>query len=130
VRFTVAAQDVDETWRNERPAFAKKARGGESGLAARAIRAPGVGADTVVALGEVFGKPASGKGPSYAAASLGTVAPGDHAWRSSARFRAVRAVTTRVRFRRLTAAEIAWYVSIQSPMTRRARTRRGAGAIL
>lgn len=120
VRFRVAAQDVDETWRGERPeAFAKQLAVEKAGsAAARHPRSWCLGADTVVALGsEVFGKPASRAEASRMLRRLSgrwhrvitgvaLVGPG---------FRAVRAVTTRVRFRRLTAAEIAWYVSIPEP---------------
>jgi septum formation protein len=120
VRFRAAAQDVDETWRGERPeAFARKlALDKARSAAAHRAHSWCLGADTVVALGnEVFGKPVS---PSQASRMLRRLSGRWHRVITGVAlvgpgFRAVRAVTTRVRFRRLTAAEIAWYVSIPEP---------------
>jgi nucleoside triphosphate pyrophosphatase len=120
VRFRVAAQDVDETWRGERPEALARKLALEKALsaAARHPRSWCLGADTVVALGnEVFGKPGSRAEASRMLRRLSgrwhrvitgvaLAGPG---------FRAARAVTTRVRFRRLTALEIAWYCSLREP---------------
>lgn len=120
VRFRVAAQDVDETWRGEKPEIYARRLALEKARAAhrRRPRAWCLGADTVVALGnEVFGKPAtraearrmlrrlSGRWHRVIT-GVALVGPG---------FRAVRSVMTRVRFRRLSAAEITWYASIPEP---------------
>jgi septum formation protein len=120
VRFRVAAQDVDETWRGERPeALARKLAFAKAfSAAARHPRSFCLGADTVVALGNVvFGKPASRAEASRMLRRLSgrwhrvitgvaLVGPG---------FLAARVATTQVLFRRLTASEIAWYCSIPEP---------------
>lgn len=136
VRFRVLAQDVDETWHGERPeAFARKLAL-EKALSAsrRHRRAWCLGADTVVALGgEVFGKPGSRAEATRMLRRLSgrwhrvitgvaLVGPGS---------RSVRTVTTRVRFRRLTAAEIAWYVADKEPYDKAgAYAAQGKGAML
>ena len=136
VRFRVAAQDVDETWRGERPEAFARQLALEKALAAsqRRPRAWCLGADTVVALGkEVFGKPASRREATRmlrrlsgrwhrVTTGVALVGPG---------FRGVRSVTTRVRFRRLTPAEIAWYVADREPYDKAgAYAAQGKGAVL
>jgi septum formation protein len=136
LRFRVAAQDVDETWRGELPeAFARRLALEKARAAfARHPRAWCLGADTVVALGnEVFGKPSSRAGAARMLRRLSgrwhrvitgvaLIGPG---------FRGVRSVTTRVRFRRLSASEIAWYVSIPEPYDKAgAYAAQGTGAVL
>jgi len=136
LRFRVAPQGVDETWRGERPeALAKKlALDKALSAAARHPRAWCLGADTVVALGsEVFGKPGS------RAEAAGMLRRLSGRWHRvitgvalvGAGVRAVRSVTTRVRFRRLTAAEIAWYVASPEPYDKAgAYAAQGRGAVL
>lgn len=120
VRFRVAAQDVDESWRGERPEVLARRLALDKAFsaAARHPRAWCLAADTVVALGnDVFGKPAS------RAEATGMLRRLSGKWHrvitgvalAGPGFRGVRAVTTRVRFRRLTAQEIAWYVSLPEP---------------
>jgi septum formation protein len=136
VRIRVAAQDVDETWRGERPeAFARRLAVEKADAASRRRpRAWCLGADTVVAVGkEVFGKPASRAEAARMLRRLSgrwhrvitgvaLVGPG---------FRGVKAVTTRVRFRRLSAEEIAWYVSISEPYDKAgAYAAQGRGTVL
>jgi len=137
VRFRVAAQDVDETWRGERPEALARKLALEKALSAarRHPRAWCLGADTVVALGdEVFGKPASRR---EATGMLRRLSGRWHRVITGVALvgprgsRAVRAVTTRVRFRRLTAAEIAWYVADPEPYDKAgAYAAQGKGAVL
>src|SRR5262249_43073305 len=86
--------------------------------ARRHPRAWCLGADTVVALGaQVFGKPES---PAEATRMLRLLSGRWHQGITGVAlvgpgFRAVRAVTTRVRFRHLGRDEISWYASTPEP---------------
>jgi septum formation protein len=136
VRFAAAPQDVDERWRGERPAAFARRLALEKAEAA-AVRRPRswcLGADTVVALGErVLGKPGSRaearrmlrflSGRTHRVlTAVALVGPG---------FRAARVVTTRVRMRSLSAAEIARYVASGEPDDRAgAYAAQGLGATL
>jgi len=136
VPFRAAPQDVDETWRGEAPeTFARRLALEKAGAAAaRRPRAWCLGADTVVALdGRVLGKPGSRaearrmlrflSGRTHRVVSgVALVGPG---------FRSARVVTTRVRFRRLAAAEIARYAASGEPDDRAgAYAAQGLGATL
>jgi septum formation protein len=136
VPFRVAPQNVDESWDGEGPeAFARRlALEKAEAAAARRPRAWCLGADTVVALdGRVLGKPGSRaearrmlrflSGRTHRVVSgVALVGPG---------FRAARVVTTRVRFRRLGAAEIARYAASGEPDDRAgAYAAQGLGATL
>jgi septum formation protein len=121
LRFRVEAAEVQELWRGEGPralarrlALAKAER-----VHARRPRSWCLGADTVVAIGDVvLGKPAS---PSEAAAMLTRLSGRTHTVITGVAllgpgFRAVRAVATRVRFRRLSRAEVRAYVAAGESM--------------
>jgi septum formation protein len=136
VRFRVEAQDVDETWRGERPETYARRLATEKARAAsrRHPRAWCLGADTVVARGgEVLGKPAS---RAEAAAMLRRLSGRTHRVITAVAlvgpgFRAARAVTTQVRFRRLDRTEIAAYASTREPYDKAgAYGAQGRGAVL
>ena len=121
VQFTVLPADADETWlpgELPRAYVLRVAREKARRVAALRPGARVVAADTTVAIGDrVLGKPADA---AHAAAMLADLAGREHAVHTAVVLLVGardthRVVTTRVRFRPLTAREIADYVATGEP---------------
>ncbi|WP_338867300.1 Maf family protein [Myxococcus stipitatus] len=121
--FTVSAADIDETPHPGEEARAYVLRLAREKARVVAARSPGtwvLAADTTVALGmELLGKPQS---PDEARQMLSRLSGKTHdvftGVALAGRHEEALAVHTRVTFRALSAAEIAWYVSTGEPVDR------------
>lgn len=121
--FTVSAADIDETPHPGEEARAYVLRLAREKARVVAARSPGawvLAADTTVALGmELLGKPQS---PDEARQMLSWLSGKTHdvftGVALAGRHEEALAVHTRVTFRALSAAEIAWYVSTGEPVDR------------
>lgn len=121
--FTVSAADIDETPRPGEEAGPYVLRLAREKAAVVAARSPGawvLAADTTVALGsELLGKP---QDPAEARAMLGRLSGRTHDVHTgvalAGRHEEALVVRTRVTFRELSAAEIAWYVGTGEPVDR------------
>lgn len=136
LRFAVEPAEIPEEWRGEEPrAWARRlALAKAAEVHRRRRRAWCLGADTVVALaGEVLGKPRSG---AEAVRMLTRLSGRTHTVYTGVAlagpgFLQARTVATRVRFRRLGAAEIRAYVASGEPMDKAgAYAVQGLGALL
>lgn len=121
VAFSVHPADADETWRPgelPRAYVLRVARAKARVVAERFAGRSVLAADTTVAIDDrVLGKPVDA---AHAAAMLGDLAGREHAVHTAVVLRAGarethRVVSTRVRFRPLSAAEIAAYVATGEP---------------
>ncbi len=121
VPFTVQPADADETWlpgELPRAYVLRVARAKARVVAGRSERAAVLAADTTVAIDDrVLGKPVDA---AHAAAMLGDLAGREHAVHTAVVLRlgareTHRVVSTRVRFRPLTAREIAAYIATGEP---------------
>lgn len=121
--FTVSAADIDETPRPGEEAGPYVLRLAREKAAVVASRSPGawvLAADTTVALGtELLGKP---RDSAEARAMLGRLSGKTHDVHTgvalAGRHEEALVVRTRVTFRELSAAEIAWYVGTGEPVDR------------